>query len=280
MRPKAAERTRQRLDALLVARGLADSPTRAAAAILAGEVFLNGSPASKPGQQVSPDAVVERRPRRSRFVSRGGEKLEHALREFGLSVAGLVALDAGASTGGFTDCLLRHGARRVIAVDVGTGQLAWSLRGDTRVVSMERQDIRTVTLEDIGGSVDVATVDVAFISLAGVLPAIGRLVTSGGSIVALVKPQFEVGPKLAPRGVVRDAAVHREVLGRVLGYAREAGLSPVALTYSPLAGPQGNIEFFLHLMAQGSSPGPGLDVDTVVAHAHDAVLRRTQDARS
>ncbi len=278
MRPKAAEPTRQRLDTLLVARGLADSPARAVAAILAGEVFLNGSRASKPGQQVTSDAVVERRPRRSRFVSRGGEKLEHALREFGVSVAGLVALDAGASTGGFTDCLLRHGARRVIAVDVGTGQLAWTLRGDPRVVSMERRDIRTVAPADIGGTVDVATVDVAFISLAGVLPAIGRLVKSGGSIVALVKPQFEVGPKLAPRGVVRDAAVHRDVLGRVLGSARQAGLSPVALTHSPLAGPQGNLEFFLHLAAPGGSPGPAVDVDGVVAHAHGAVLRRTQDA--
>lgn len=277
MGPKAAERSRQRLDTLLVARGLMDSRAKAAAAILAGEVFLNGERATKPGQQPPPDALVELRSRRPRFVGRGGEKLEHALRALGVSVAGTAALDVGSSTGGFTDCLLQHGARRVYAVDVGTGQLAWSLRRDPRVVSMERQDIRTVALEDIGAAVEVATVDVAFISLAKVLPAVARLVRPGGSIVALVKPQFEVGPKAARRGVVRDDSVHRQVLVRVLADAQDAGLSSVAVTYSPIAGPQGNLEFFVLLRRGG--PVADLDVDAVVAQAHQTVPRRARDPR-
>lgn len=277
MGPKVAERGRRRLDTLLVARGLVDSRAKAAAAILAGEVFLNGERATKPGLQPPPDAVVELRPRRPRFVGRGGEKLEHALRTLGVSVAGMTALDVGSSTGGFTDCLLQHGARRVFAVDVGTGQLAWSLRRDPRVVSMERQDIRAVAPEDIGAAVDVATVDVAFISLAKVLPAVARLVRPGGAIVALVKPQFEVGPKAARRGVVRDESVHRQVLVRALADAQDAGLSPVAVTYSPLAGPQGNLEFFALLRRGG--PAAALDVDEVVAQAHQTVPRRARDPR-
>ncbi len=271
MSARLGEGSRIRLDALLVRRGLAASPAAATAVVLAGEVYVNGTRAAKPGQPVPAGAVVEIRPRRSRFVGRGGEKLEHALQVFGIEVAGAAAVDVGASTGGFTDCLLQHGARRVYAVDVGTGQLDWRLRNDPRVVALEQRDIRTITVEDLDGAVDLATVDVAFISLANVLPAVMRLVRPGGSVVVLVKPQFEVAPKLARRGVVRDAAAHRDVLRRVLAQAAEIGLAAMAATHSPLAGPDGNLEFFVHL--RHGRPAAEIDVDAVVTQAHDLVSR-------
>ncbi len=277
MSARLGEGSRIRLDALLVRRGLTASPATAAALVLAGEVYVNGGRAAKPGQPVPPGAVVEIRPRRSRFVGRGGEKLEDALRVFGIEVAGAAAVDAGASTGGFTDCLLQHGARRVYAVDVGRGQLDWRLRNDPRVVALEQRDIRTITPEDLGGAVDLATVDVAFISLASVLPAVMRLVRPGGSIVALVKPQFEVVPKLARHGVVRDAATHREVLRRVLTQAAGIGLAAQSATHSPLAGPDGNLEFFVHL--RRGAPVAEIDVDAVVAQAH-ALVPRTGGLRT
>jgi 23S rRNA (cytidine1920-2'-O)/16S rRNA (cytidine1409-2'-O)-methyltransferase len=265
-------RTRIRVDALLVKRGLVDSRTQAAAAVLAGEVYINGTRAGKPGQPVTVDASVEVRPRRPRFVGRGGEKLNHALGVFQIAVAGRTAVDVGASTGGFTDCLLQHGATRVVAVDVGIGQLDWRLRADPRVVSLEKKDIRTTTLEDVGGPVDIVTIDVAFISLTKVLPAVVKLVRSRGDVIALVKPQFEVGPKLARRGVVRDGAVHRAVLNRVLEHASAMGFVPIAATYSPLAGPEGNLEFFVHLRQEG--PPVAIDAEAVVAQAHARVPRR------
>ncbi|HLQ64160.1 MAG TPA: TlyA family RNA methyltransferase [bacterium] len=264
--------TRIRVDALLVKRGLVDSRTQAAAAVLAGEVYVSGTRAAKPGQLVTMDALVEVRSRRRRFVGRGGEKLDHALGLFQIAVAGGTAVDVGASTGGFTDCLLQHGATRVVAIDVGTGQLDWRLRTDPRVVSLEKRDIRTTTVEDVGGAVDIVTIDVAFISLVKVLPAVMTLVRSHGDIVALVKPQFEVGPKLARRGVVRDVMVHRAVLSRVLEHASAMGLVPIAATYSPLAGPEGNLEFFVHLRREGQPVA--IDVEAVVAQAHAKVPRR------
>jgi 23S rRNA (cytidine1920-2'-O)/16S rRNA (cytidine1409-2'-O)-methyltransferase len=263
---------RTRVDALLVMRGLTESRAKGAAAILAGEVYVNGARAAKAGQLVAPDAVVEIRPRHRRFVGRGGEKLEHALSTFGLQVEGMTVVDVGASTGGFTDCLLQHGASRVVAVDVGTGQLDWRLRADPRVVSLERRDIRDVTPGDLGGAADLATVDVAFISLTKVLAVVASLLRPDGSLIVLVKPQFEAGPKLARRGVVRDAGVHREVLTRVLAHAQAVGLLPVAVTYSPLAGPEGNLEFFLHLRRGGRAAA--VDVAAVVAQAHARVRRR------
>lgn len=267
-----AARGRMRLDVLLVERGLAASRAEAAAAILAGEVFVGGLRGATAGQQVARDAAVEIRSRRPAYVSRGGEKLSHALQEFGLNVAGLAALDVGASTGGFTDCLLQRGARMVVAVDVGTGQLDWRLRQDHRVRSLERTDIRTVTPAHLGGSADLATVDVAFIPLDHVLPHVATLVRPGGWILALVKPQYEAGPKLARRGVVRDAAVHRDVLRRVLDRARGAGLAPLGAVASPIAGPDGNLEFFV-LLRCGEGTGAAIDVDAVVAHAHTTVPR-------
>lgn len=272
MGARGAPHTRIRVDALLVERGLVDSRTRAAAAVLAGEVYINGTRAAKPGQLVSMEASVEVRSRRRRFVGRGGEKLDHALGLFQIVLAGRTAVDVGASTGGFTDCLLQHGANRVVAIDVGTGQLDWRLRADPRVLSLEKRDIRTTTVEDVGGAVDIVTIDVAFISLTKVLPAAMGLVRSGGDIIALVKPQFEVGPKLARRGVVRDITVHRTVLSQVLEHAATMGLVPIAATYSPLAGPEGNLEFFVHLRREGQPVA--IDVDAIVAQAHAQVPRR------
>src|SRR5574337_127584 len=272
MGASVTQRTRMRVDALLVQRGLVDSRTQAAAAILAGEVYINGTRAAKPGQLVAADASAEVRARRRRFVGRGGEKLDHALGLFKIAVAGRTAVDVGASTGGFTDCLLQHGASRVVAIDVGTGQLDWRLRADPRVVSLEKRDIRTTTVEDVGGPVDIVTIDVAFISLTKVLPAVVRLVRSRGDIIALVKPQFEVGPKLARRGVVRDAMVHCAAVSGVLEHAHATGLVPIAATYSPLAGPEGNLEFFVHLRREGQPVA--IDVDAVVAKAHAQVPRR------
>jgi len=272
MGANVTQRTRIRADALLVERGLVDSRTQAAAAVLAGEVYINGTRAAKPGQSVTADALVEIRSRRRRFVGRGGEKLDHALRLFQIEVAGKTAVDVGASTGGFTDCLLQHGASRVVAIDVGTGQLDWRLRADPRVLSLEKRDIRTATVEDGGGEVDIVTIDVAFISLTKVLPAAVKMVHSHGDIIALVKPQFEVGPKLARRGVVRDSKVHSAVLRRVLEDASAMGLVPIAATYSPIAGPEGNLEFFVHLRREGQPVA--IDVDAVVAQAHAQVPRR------
>lgn len=256
-----------------------NSRARAQASILAGEVYVAGVRANKPGQLSPVDAPIEVRARRPAFVSRGGEKLDHALTTFAIDVVGLTAVDVGASTGGFTDCLLQRGARKVYAIDVGTGQLAWRLRQDPRVVSLEQRDVRSVAVDELGGAADLATVDVAFISLVKVLPSVARLVRPGSRIVALVKPQFEVGPRLARRGVVRDAAVHREVLQTMIAAANTMGLSSVAATFSPIAGPDGNLEFFLHL-CNAPNRGVPVDVDAAVAAAHARVPRGDPEAVS
>jgi 23S rRNA (cytidine1920-2'-O)/16S rRNA (cytidine1409-2'-O)-methyltransferase len=260
---------RIRLDALLVQKGLAPSRSSAQASVIAGEVYVNGIRAQKPGMPVEELAAIEIRTSRPAFVGRGGVKLDHALTAFGIAVDGLVALDVGSSTGGFTDCLLQRGASRVYAVDVGTGQLAWELRNDPRVISLERRDIRDVTPHDVPGPVDLAAVDVSFISLRKVLPAVRRLLTPGGTAVVLVKPQFEVGPKQAKRGVVRDPSVHRQVLAAAVDAAFSGGWTVVDVTPSPLPGPEGNLEFFLHL-SNAPGPRPAVDVDSVVTRAHEA----------
>ena len=265
--------TLSRLDAVLVDRGLVPTRAQAQAAVLAGEVYVDGAPVTKAGARVAPDALIELRTRRPSFVSRGGLKLDHALTAFGLDVGGLRAVDVGSSTGGFTDCLLKRGAAHVHAVDVGTGQLAWELRTDPRVTVLERRDVRGVTPEELGGAVDLAVVDVAFIGLGKIMPVLRALVRSGGTVVALVKPQFEAGPRAAKRGVVRDAAVHEDVLRRVKSQAEASGLRLLTAVHSPLAGPEGNIEFFFHLEAD---PGPAVSVDIagIVRTAHERVPRR------
>ncbi len=262
MDKRPAAPARQRLDQLLVDRGLVDSRTRAQALIRAGEVTVNGRREDKPGHQLPVDAEIVLRARPP-FVGRGGIKLDGALERLGIVVKGLVCLDVGASTGGFTDCLLQRGAVQVFAVDVGRAQLAWSLRQDPRVLSMERQDIRR--LEPLQPPPELAVIDVSFISLTLVLPAVRPLLSSKGSVVALVKPQFEAGRAQVGRGgVIRDPELHRAVLARLVDWCHEAGWRILGACPSPLPGGDGNREFFLHLMA-GEGPGDSLDQAAVLA---------------
>lgn len=266
-----AKPERSRLDVLLVARGLADSREKAQALIVAGLVTVNGKPASKSAELTAPDAELHVETLAG-FVSRGGEKLDHALTAFsvGVGVDGLVCLDAGASTGGFTDVLLRRGALRVYAVDVGHGQLDWRLRTDLRVVSLERTNIRT--LDKLPEPVDLAVADVSFISLRLVLPAISKLTRPGAPIIALVKPQFEVGKGQVPRGgVVRDPALHRRVLKELWIWSLANGLTPHGLTSSPIRGPAGNIEFLLWLVNAQAADADGLSEAALDATISDAL---------
>ena len=243
-----------RLDVLLVDRGLAPSRERARALILAGHVSIDGRVVSKAGAAVAADARVDLAVPDHPYVGRGGVKLAHALDVFAIDPAGRTALDIGASTGGFTDVLLQRGAARVVALDVGRGQLDWRLRTDRRVVVRERVNARALTREDVPPDVDLVTVDVAFISLRHIFPALARILSAGADVVALVKPQFEAGrEQVGKRGVVTDPAVHEAVVARVTADAEEVGLRRVAMTPSPIAGAAGNQEFFLHLRILGGS---------------------------
>lgn len=235
---------RRRLDEETVARGLAPTRSKAQALILAGDVLVNGHPVARAGQMVTARDSIDLAAR-PRFVSRGGDKLDHALSRFGIDVTGCVAADLGASTGGFTDCLLQRGAAKVYAVDVGYGQIDERLRRDSRVVVMERTNARY--LESLPEPVVVVVIDVSFISLRLILPVAAKLLAAGGSCVPLIKPQFEAGrDEVGKGGVVRDPAVHRVVIEGVIDQARESGLSLVGITASPLVGPAGNVEFLAH----------------------------------
>jgi 23S rRNA (cytidine1920-2'-O)/16S rRNA (cytidine1409-2'-O)-methyltransferase len=240
-----------RLDALLVERGLARSRERARAMILAGLVRVEGKPAAKAGTAVSKDAVVALVEPDHPYVSRGGVKLEHALGAFGIEVSGRVALDIGASTGGFTDVLLKHGAARVVALDVGHGQLDWRLRNDPRVVVLERVNARALTVDQLPPEarvVDLVTIDVSFISLRQILPVVPRLLAPHADVIALVKPQFEAGRgEVGKGGIVRDEAVHARVVEDVAHAAVALGLTRAGLSESPITGMEGNREYFLHL---------------------------------
>ncbi|HEU0167541.1 MAG TPA: TlyA family RNA methyltransferase [Chloroflexota bacterium] len=259
-----------RLDVLLVERGLASSRERAQALILEGAVSVQGESHTKAGQTVSVDANIDVQPTQLPYVSRGGLKLAKALDVFGVSPAGKTCLDVGASTGGFSDVLLQSGAERVYAVDVGHGQLDWKLRQDPRVVVLEKTNIRSLTelppspaAPREGGVrvlAELAVVDVSFISLTKVLEPIARLITPAADVIALVKPQFEAGPKRAPKGVVRDPQVHREVLDVVVAVAREQGWHARGLTESPITGPAGNREFLLWLRRDGEE---AVDEETI-----------------
>ncbi len=240
--------TKVRLDCLLVSRGLAKSRERAQALILAGAVLVGDQPAVKAGSLVSPDAVIRIRGEDNPYVSRGGLKLRGALDTFGLPIQGLVALDVGASTGGFTDCLLQAGAAKVYAIDVGYGQFAWMLREDPRVVCIERTNIRYYDGESIADGIDIAVIDTSFISLRLVIPPVLKLIKDGAVVLALVKPQFEVERnEVGKRGVVRDPALHEKVLTGLTSFCRELGLDVLGNCVSPLTGPAGNREFFLYL---------------------------------
>jgi 23S rRNA (cytidine1920-2'-O)/16S rRNA (cytidine1409-2'-O)-methyltransferase len=259
---------RRRADAALVDAGLFPSREQKAA-ILAGSVRMGGMPVAKAGQPVGPDAVFEVA-EGPRYVSRGGLKLSGALDAFCMDVAGARAVDVGASTGGFTDCLLQHGAASVTAVDVGYGQLAWQLRTDPRVTVLERTNIRNVDGELAGAPFGLAVIDVSFVGLAKVLPAVAALLEPTAEMLALVKPQFEAGKaRVGKRGVVRDPAVHADVLRQVGAAASDLGWITRGLTWSPLAGPEGNIEFWVRLSREGVPTEA--DVDAVVNAAHDAL---------
>ena len=243
---RLARGLRMRLDAELVQRGIVTSRERAKEAIKAGQVYVNGVKTAKASSVVTCDDVIELRGEVLRYVGRGGLKLEKALQVFGIDVQGKTCIDLGASTGGFTDCMLQAGAARVFAVDVGHGQLAAKLQDDARVVSLEGVDARAVTSEMLGASVEFAATDVSFISLKKVLPAIAGVLDEGACAVCLVKPQFEAGREhVGKKGVVRSPRIHEQVLERVMGCACVVGLKPIALDYSPVTGPEGNIEYLL-----------------------------------
>lgn len=239
--------TKLRLDQLLVQRGLASSRERARALTLAGQITVGGKVVTKAGSQVSPDAEVALLQPDHPWVGRGGVKLVHALDTFAISVAGREALDIGASTGGFTDVLLQRGAARVIALDVGHGQIDWTIRNDPRVVVVERFNARHLTPGDLPGPVDIVTIDVSFISLRQILPVVPPLLRPGADVVALVKPQFEAGRAEVRKGVIHDEAVRARVLEEIAASAAAVGLTPVASTPSPITGQKGNVEILLHL---------------------------------
>lgn len=237
-----------RLDAALVERGLCTGRDRAKGIIMAGQVYVNNQKADKPGMTISPEDQIEVRGDQLAYVSRGGLKLEKAMKEFCLRLDGCICADIGASTGGFTDCMLQNGAVKVYAIDVGTNQLAWKLRQDERVVSMEKTNIRYVTPEDIADPIDFSSIDVAFISLTKVLIPVWNLLKNGGRVVCLVKPQFEAGrEKVGKKGVVRDKKVHEEVVCHIMTYALSMGFEILGLSYSPIKGPEGNIEYLLYI---------------------------------
>lgn len=257
-----------RLDTLVFQKGLFDSREKTKAVIMSGAVFVSGNRAIKPGAMVDEDADVEVRGDTLQYVSRGGLKIEKALDEFGISPEGKICIDCGASTGGFTDCLLQRGAAKVYSVDVGYGQFDWRLRNDPRVVVMERTNVRHLRAGDIPDKPEISVVDVSFISLKLILPAIRELLTPTGEVACLIKPQFEAGrSQVGKKGVVRDAKVHAEVLNAFISYAEEAGFNVRGLTFSPVKGPEGNIEFLGHLVSpdiECQLP----DVEKIVAAAH------------
>ncbi|MEQ8237327.1 MAG: TlyA family RNA methyltransferase [Syntrophomonadaceae bacterium] len=241
-----------RLDLLIYTKGMAASREKARAMILAGEVRIDGHLADKPGLRVEETADVTVESRKGKYVSRGGFKLQQAIKDFRVDFHGKVVLDVGASTGGYTDCALQNGARRVYALDVGYGQLDWSLRNDERVRVMERTNIRYVTLNDLGEKVDIITMDVSFISTRLIFPVLYDLLQEDGEVISLIKPQFEAGKdKVGKKGVVRDPAVHQEVLTQCIAAAAAVDLVCVDISYSPIKGPQGNIEYFIHLKKRG-----------------------------
>ena len=240
--------TKERLDVALVARGLAETRAKAQASIMSGIVYVNGQKVDKAGTPVAADAVLEVRGHTLRYVSRGGLKLEKAMAAFPITLTDCICADIGASTGGFTDCMLQNGAARVYAVDVGYGQLDWKLRNDPRVVCLERTNARYLDHEQVPDVLDFASIDVSFISLKLIFPALYNLLREGGEIACLIKPQFEAGPeKVGKKGVVRDPKVHLEVLENFLTHAKDNHFTVLGITYSPIRGPEGNIEYLGYL---------------------------------
>lgn len=261
---------KERLDVLLVKKGLAESREKAKAIIMSGIVYVDNNKEDKAGQTFNEDALIEVRGNTLRYVSRGGLKLEKAMNCFGVNLEGKIAMDVGASTGGFTDCMLQNGAVKVYSVDVGHGQLAWKLRNDERVVCMEKTNIRYVTPDDVADKIDFASIDVSFISLKKVLPAVYDLLTDVGEVVCLIKPQFEAGrEKVGKKGVVREQSVHVEVVDMIVSFAREMGFVTLDLSYSPIKGPEGNIEYLLYITKDTSREGREFDINALVKESHE-----------
>ncbi len=266
---------KERLDVLLVNRGLAASREKAKAVIMAGIVYVDGQKEDKAGSTFADTVNIEVRGNTLKYVSRGGLKLEKAMSHFGLTLDGKVCMDVGASTGGFTDCMLQNGAVKVYSIDVGHGQLDWKLRNDPRVVCMERTNIRYVVPKDIGEPAQFVSIDVSFISLTKVLYPVRQLLADEGEIVCLIKPQFEAGrEKVGKKGVVRDPAVHLEVIESVMQYAASIGFELLHLEFSPIKGPEGNIEYLLHLKKQPEGyvqENIPIDPKQIVTAAHAAL---------
>ena len=264
---------KKRLDVALFERGFAESREKAKALIMAGQVYVNDQKVTKSGETVKEGDCLEVRGDKLPFVSRGGLKLQKAVERFSLDLAGCVCMDIGASTGGFSDCMLQHGAEKVYAIDVGYGQLAWKLRADPRVVNLERTNFRYVTREQIPEKIDFASVDVSFISLRLIVPVMRGLLRDGGRAVCLIKPQFEAGKeKVGKKGVVREQRVHAEVVEGMVAFLLESGFSVLGLDYSPVKGPQGNIEYLV-LVEKTDAPRNELTVTAqeIVTASHEAL---------
>ncbi len=271
---------KQRLDAELVSRGIIQSREQAKAAIMAGQVYVNGQKADKAGEPVMAADKVEFRGESLKYVSRGGLKLEKAMELYGFKLDGKTCMDVGASTGGFTDCMLQNGAKKVYSIDVGYGQLAWSLRQDERVINLERTNVRYITKEQITDVVDFVSIDVSFISLGLVIPVLGQFLAPDAMMVCLVKPQFEAGKdKVGKRGVVKDPNTHIEVLERAVGFAKNAGFGIVGLEFSPIKGPQGNIEYLMVLTRKEPklSVSPE-EIKKLVESSHDELDKKGVEA--
>lgn len=264
---------KKRLDVLLFEKNYAQSREKARVMIMEGLVYVDNQKSDKPGTMVSDTAKIEVRGATLKYVSRGGLKLEKAMAEFPITLEGQVCMDIGASTGGFTDCMLQNGAVKVYSVDVGYGQLAWSLRNDERVVNMERTNARYLTHEQVPEDIYLSSVDVSFISLKKILPAIRPLLMDGGYVVCLIKPQFEAGrEKVGKKGVVRDINVHKEVVEDICGFAVENGFSVLGLTFSPVKGPEGNIEYLAWLQKSDETTCfEGFDPSAVVESSHNTL---------
>ena len=265
---------KERLDVLLVKKNLAESREKAKAVIMSGIVYVDGQKEDKAGSMFEDTALVEVRGSTLKYVSRGGLKLEKAMEQFGVGLSGKVCMDVGASTGGFTDCMLQNGAKKVYSVDVGHGQLAWKLRNDERVVCMEKTNIRYVTPEEIPERIQFVSIDVSFISLTKVLGPVQALMEPEGDVVCLIKPQFEAGrEKVGKKGVVRDPAVHLEVIQMVASFAGSIGFKALHLDFSPIKGPEGNIEYLLHLKNHpgGFYDNSGIPDKETVRKAHETL---------
>lgn len=262
---------KKRLDVLLVEQGYAENRTKAQAIIMSGQVYVQGQKADKPGTSFEETVELEVRGAVCPYVSRGGLKLEKALRDFQVDPTGYVCSDSGASTGGFTDCLLQQGASKVFAIDVGYGQLDWKIRSDPRVVVMERTNVRYVTPEQLGEPLDLSVIDVSFISLRIVLPVVKTFLKPAGQVLCLIKPQFEAGKdKVGKKGVVREPETHKEVLDNFVALTQEIGFKILGLTFSPVKGPEGNIEFLAHLTLE-DKPGILPDTQQIVFQAHETL---------